>query len=273
MHTLLALLAGMAAAQSVQVYSEFRRIDPKGQMLALDDMDKPREILSPAFARNAFHSLRVAIHVSAGKVYQLNLAQNPEDAVEMKLYRELPAAQGSPIRDRLVPVKLPVTGKGPVHDSFWLDLWATALAPVRRVRVEVQLHDGEGWFIYPMEARILSAIVPQHKPANVALPSYKEPAAAAARQALREFVCNETPPSGPAGLTIRHLLRRNALQDLALARALQVTWGREKLIAALVQAAGGSDPAAWCNEKTQPSTAGSEWYLKVRDFLYREASH
>lgn len=268
------VLTSLAQAQpTVQIYSEFRRVDPAGRIVKADQGGRPREILSPAMIRNAYHTLRVVIDPPKDKWYTLHISQNPDDAVSITFYRELPVSPGSPYLDKLEKVKLPVQGKGAGPESFLLDVWVPGLSPARRIRLEAQLNDGEGWIIAPMEVRILAGIAPQLKAISAPLPPVDQPSDVTARRALREYVCDVKPQGTPARLNGRELIRRNALQDVAIARALQLNWGREKLQAAIVQAAGGTDVASWCAGTQQSSPYGPEWYLRVRDFLYREVSH
>ena len=141
------LSASSAAwAQSLRVYSEFAQIDATGKVTAPAE---PREILSPAIARNAFSSFQVVVDVPSGTPYQLYVAQNPENAVEVTLYRE----NG----DKLEKVEQPVSGDA--TQVFWMDLWTARDAPVQRIKVEPQLHVNNDWVIYPMEARVMEATV------------------------------------------------------------------------------------------------------------------
>ena len=110
---------------------------------------EPREILSPAIARNAFSSFQVVVDVPRGTPYQLYVAQNPENAVEVTLYREN--------SEKLERVEQPVSGNS--TQVFWMDLWTARDAPVARIKVEPQLHVNNDWVIYPMEARVMSATV------------------------------------------------------------------------------------------------------------------
>src|SRR5437870_8255996 len=108
---ILVALAVTAAAQPLSVYSEFARIDVKGNVTL---PESPREILSPAVARNAFSSFQVVVQAPDNKSWWLYMGQNPENAVRITMYRE---AEG-----KLDPVELPVMGKG--TQVFWMDLWA-----------------------------------------------------------------------------------------------------------------------------------------------------
>jgi hypothetical protein len=134
-------------AQSVRVYSEFAVIDAKGEITA---PAQPREILSPAIVRNGFTSFQIVVQVEPGTPYWLYVGQNPEDAVRVTVYRES--------REKLEPVVLPYEGKS--TEVFWMDLWADRNAPVQRIKVEPQLNVGHDWVQYPMEVRVMDAVVP-----------------------------------------------------------------------------------------------------------------
>lgn len=255
-----------APAQTLQLLSEFRRVDPKGEIRLSDAAGKPREILSPGLIRNGFYSLRIVIRPPKGKPYTLDLAQNPENSVILKLYRE--------VGDTLLPVKAPLTGVGAAPESFWLDIQVPANALVRRVRVEVDLHDGETWHQAPMEIRILRGILPALKPAQVELPAAAKPADEFARQAWREWLCDVDAKPAPrsATLTPRSLIYRNALQDVALARILQIRFGREELLKRIMEAFETAGVNAFCSGERPISPLGPDAYSRVRDLLNREAS-
>ena len=50
------LVAGQLGSQTLEIHSEFLRVSPQGEILDVDATPKPREILSPAVARNGFAS-------------------------------------------------------------------------------------------------------------------------------------------------------------------------------------------------------------------------
>jgi hypothetical protein len=182
----LLLFVSMGWAQPLRVYSEFAQIETKpdtaGKVTAPAE---PREILSPAIARNAFSSFQVVVDVPRGTPYQLYIAQNPENAVEVTLYRE----NG----DKLEKVSQPVSGNS--TQVFWMDLWTARDAPVARIKVEPPLHVNNDWVIYPMEARVMNAAIP---------PVAGTP----------DPVCR--PPAGLSSDLVK-LRHRNAQQDAALA--------------------------------------------------------
>lgn len=66
-----------AGAQSLRVVSEFQRFGPFGEVLPVDHVEQPREILSPALARNAYTSFRIVVNIAAETPYFLYAQSNP----------------------------------------------------------------------------------------------------------------------------------------------------------------------------------------------------
>jgi hypothetical protein len=227
-------------AQTLRVYSEFAQVDSKGKVTAPAE---PREILSPALARNAFGSFQVVVDAPAGTAWQLYIAQNPENAARAALYRE----NGSSLQS----VTDPVSGGG--TQIFWLDVWIDRDAPVRRIKVEPQLNINNDWVIYPMEGRVVDAIVPD------AIPNGKWPEdTASPSEVIRGFVCASNPPSAAqskaiATASVETLRFRNAQQDRALAA--------KAAKAELEQKFGACD--------AQIPADDPEWYFRIRDYLLR----
>lgn len=147
---LMAVLAsGGAFGQALRVFSEFVLFDKAGNPAPA----QPREILSPALVRNGFNSFQIAIQAQPLAGWTLYVGQNPENAFKITLYRrtgekfEAIGANAQPVR-----------GQGP--EVLWMDVWADGSAPIQRVKVEPQLMLGADWVIYPMEARVMEAVVP-----------------------------------------------------------------------------------------------------------------
>lgn len=277
-----ALAAASLAAQTVQVYSEFQRLDPKGEILAVDKSPRPREILSPAVVRNAHASFFIAVTVPKDTPFYLFLGQNPENALKPAVYKVAWGQRGAAWwPDRLTPLGLSsedmVADPGPLQPGqtavvYLLDLWVPASTPVSRVRLEVQLNVGDEWIICPMEIRVTDPVSPGLTEPGAPLAPVTASAESTARETLRLYLCGggKKEPEGP--LTIRGLIRRNARQDAALARMLEARCGRDVLSAALLAAiAPQAQAGAWCQAPAFPSSQGAEWYLRVRDYLYRAA--
>src|SRR5260221_8696333 len=177
---LLGLAGGFLAGQSVQVYSEFAQLSDSGEVVAPEN---PREILSPAVARNAFSTFQLAIQVPRGVKFLVYIGQNPDNAAKVTLYRRT--------RGKLEPVVVPYEGES--SQVLWMDLWVEDNAPVRRVKIEPQVGIGGEWMIYPMEVRVTAAALPDHLAA--ARGSADPP------QLMRGVLCRGGPrPLGGGGL-------------------------------------------------------------------------
>ena len=232
----LGLAAGFLSAQSVQVYSEFAQLNDAGEVMAPEN---PREILSPAVARNAFSSFQLAIQVPRGVKFVVYIGQNPDNAAKVTLYR----------RDggKLVPVVVPYEGVS--SEVLWMDLWVDANAPVRRVKIEPQVGIGDDWLTYPIEVRVMKA-----SPVMEAAPA--DQAVAEPLDLMLAFLCGGEPRpligSIPLGAEFRV---RNVRQDMALARASSPALREE-----LKKVMGGCSASA---------PADPEFYLHLRDVLLR----
>jgi hypothetical protein len=239
-------IGGCAPAQPLRVYSEFAKIDAHGNVTA---PESPREILSPAIARNAFSTFQVVIQVPPGTPYTFRVGLNPESAVKVMLYRETAgrAVNGGPELKRIdEPWESSST------QILWMDLWVEKDAPVRRIKVEPQLFLDGDWVIYPMEVRVREQQVPTPS-AQGAVPtaaSFLDPFIV-----MQAALCKKplTVP-GLTATTAAGLRYRNAIQDVALAEAATDA-DREDLKKRL----GG------CNAKLP---ADPEAYLRVRDYFF-----
>jgi hypothetical protein len=277
---LLALsLTSLLDAQSLRVYSEFYRIDPFGKPIPADSGPEPREIISPAVARNGFTSFRIVVTAPPAIPFTLHIAQNPDNTAEIKLYREIYIKSGETwIPDRLEPVEVPYTGTvaqavrtipGQTVQSFWLDARLPATVPPTRFRLEAQLNINQEWIIYPMEVRVQQAVLPAPPESKTGLSPLESPSDSPALSVFREYLCGAPSGKPEPDMSVRLFIRRNALQDAALARALEPSRTRQILHQTLIWSAGFPDltPAAWCKAPKRPDGAGSEWYLKVRQYL------
>ncbi len=279
------IAAACGQAQAVRVYSEFQRIDPFGEIVPADRAERPREILSPALARNAFVSFHVVVELAEGKEQHLFVGQNPEDSIGVSVYAEQWQRRGETwIPDALVPLKLGENAQVPAVAPqvpgqkvmvYMLDLWARKDAPVRRTRVELQLSIGERWVIYPLELRFTQAVVPgaNGAAAGSGLAAIEAPASESAELALREFLCSGAAGKSAAATdgspTVRSIIRRNALQDVLLARSLEAKFGKMGMGTEVLDALGATDRKAWCEAPTHEAALGAEWYLRARDRIYK----
>lgn len=279
------LLAGAACAQPMKVYTEFQRIDPFGNVIPADRAETPREVLSPALARNAWASYFVVLRPPAGGGWYAYVAQNPENAVEVRAYRPVYEKHGElwipdaleplPISESRLPDMAPQV-PGQTIIPVWLELYVAPGAQVRRTRLEIQLHMGDHWVIYPMELRIQQARVPDTGSGQEQVAAVERPASATAEGPLRDYLCGSRPAANGsardgAPATIRSAILRNARQDEALARVLEGLIGRETVLADIASRTPVRDPFRFCKSFTPPADRGAEWYQSVRDYLYRTA--
>jgi hypothetical protein len=262
-----ALAAAALRAQSLEIYSEFQRVDPLGNVVAIDRAEHPREILSPAVARNGYASFHVVVSVPPKTNYLLYIVTNPLDACRVALYKEhFAKAGGGWIPDALSEVhRLPDFGAMPDPDEdipgqntrvYLLDVWIPPEASPGRFRLEAQLKVGY-WIVRPLEVRVIPARIPdgsggQEAGRKITLPRIEEGADAAAAAVLNDYISGAFSPTPVQPLTVREIIRRNAIQDMALAGPPEAL---EKL------------------RKGLPSrqTLGAEWYLRIRDQVYAEA--
>jgi hypothetical protein len=263
--------AGLVPAQRLLLVSEFQRVMPNGAVYEPDRVEKPREIISPAVARNAYASFRVVVEAPRGASYTMYVGQNPDDSVEVRMYREIYAKVGEQlVPDALEAVKLPVVAtvpEGQAVQTYWLDVFVPAKIPASRLRVEVQLNVNDIWYIAPMEVRVRAPKLPGPIRAVGALPPLSARADAAALLPLKLYACggpapqvDETPP------TARQMIRRNAMQDMALGQEREVEETKPAVAAMMVQATGFPTVAAFCSAETLPPR-GAEWWLRLRDYV------
>jgi hypothetical protein len=206
----------------------------------------------------------------AKTMYFLAVQSNPADVFRWTIQEEKFVRQGDFwIPDGLVEVRPPYFGiipdpqaeiAGQTTRVYLLDLWTSKETKPGTVRLEVLIKTAD-WRVYPMEARIRPVQIPDLPAAAAAdaLAAVNLPSDASIWQTLESYVEGgaEFPLVPP--VTVRAIIQRNAVQDLALARQLENQIGREKIVNQI-------------REAMKDRASGPEWYLKVRDFLYREAS-
>jgi hypothetical protein len=247
--------------QSLAVYSELQRVDPFGQIVAADRGVRPREILSPAAPRNGFVSFHVAVTAPPGANYFLYVVTWPQNACRVALYKEhFAKTEAGWIPDALEPIThLPHFGAMPDPAAnipnqttrvYLLDVWLPPDAKPPAFRLEVQLKMGD-WTIWPMEVRVLPVSVPAaHGDTTRPLPAIGQSADTAARAPVEDYLRGVQESREIDAETVRAVIRRNAVQDMALA--------------------GQIDREALKNLWQAPHPAGAEWYFRVRDWIYRQ---
>lgn len=266
---LLGLMASARlASQTLEVHSEFLRVNPRGEILAVDATPAPREILSPAMVRNGFASFHVVVRSQRPTSYFLLAGTNPPDILRTAIYKEKFVKRGEDwIPDALELLRppnfeaIPDAGAavpGQTASVYLLDVWVPPEAPAGTVRLEVQLKIGE-WIIYPMEVRVLPARVPAIAGVASPLPGIEQRADEAAMAPLLDYMDGHGKETRRVSMapprSVREVIRRNAEQDMALARVLD----SKALLPTL-------------KVKLAPAAMGGEWYLGVRDLIYRLSS-
>jgi hypothetical protein len=223
--------------------------------------------------RNAYASFHIAITTTSRESYFLNVQTNPPDVAPWALHEQHFVQAGDAwIPDLLVKARYPFFGVMPNPDQripgqttrvYLLDVWVPAELQESAFRLEVLAKVGYVR-VAPLEVRVLPVVVPERAAADkaYALPAAEEPASAAARAVLDAYLEGRD-LSGPGPLnSVRAAIARNALQDVALAKRLEARLGRR----AIVESIRSLLP------EHQGQASGAEWYLRVRDYLYREAA-
>lgn len=275
--------APTAGHMDVRVYSELRRIGPDGAPVEADSIGRPREILSPALARQSYTSFRIAVSAPLGQKFTLFLGENPENILQTTLYKESWTHTGKAwIPDAIEKVNAPYTGVipdaslGPEAQSvqsFWLDVYTPSKAPIRRVRLEVQLNVGDQWIIYPMEMRIGALITPKPEAISPALADLRLPASETALEYLETYLCGAKQRLGASPPNGRQLIFRNAQQDVLWARMIEGAKGRDFAVAGILSALGAADVKSWCERRQEPQSGyDPESYWKLRNWLMKNAT-
>src|SRR5262245_47402275 len=129
----LIIAASQLAPQTVNVYSEFLRVNPRGEVLAADATPKPREILSPALVRNGFASFQVVVRSPRPTSYFLFVSANPANIFRAEIYKERFVKHGEEwfpdILERVQPPNFEVIPDGEAGIpgqsacAYLLDIW------------------------------------------------------------------------------------------------------------------------------------------------------
>jgi hypothetical protein len=203
------------------------------------------------------------VSVPAKESYFLYVIPNPATACRVNVYKEhfvqTPAGW---IPDTLTELqRLPDFGVMPDPDDgiegqttrvYLVDLWIPPNADVARFRLEIQLKVAD-WTVRPMEVRIVEARyadvpVGDDRP----LPPVEWGADAPAVQVIGGYYRGTELKMPPPGLTVRGILRRNAVQDVSLG-------GRSLWLRAL--------DFFRANTVFSPRPWGAEWCQRLRDAL------
>lgn len=263
----LSLCGTAARAQEINTYSEFLRFGPLGKIVQPDHEAKPRELLSPAVPRNGHLTVRVVVDAPPPTNFFVYAGSNPVDVLKVKIYRELWTKCGNEdCPDWLVEVPSPTFGALPENShwqpkqttrSFIFDIYVPPDTPPRRVRIEALLKTGF-WTVAPLEVRVTDQTVPAMAaallPREWDVADVSEPAWATAYRQYLRWTFGAKPELPPGILRTRDLIQRNAAEDMLLAEAMKLHTPPMLTMA--------WTPFAF-------PQAGGEWYLRVRDYIYR----
>lgn len=280
-------LCGVASAQLVRVGSEFIRYTPTGEIFPQDRVANPAEALSPPLVRGVWNSFRIIVEVEPGTVFRLFTAQNPENAMQTRIFREVVSkgSQGWEIQRReFVPEpfrSIPVSAGESQHEqttyTFWLDVRPPQDYPAERLKLEAQILLQGQWYIHPMEIRVIDLTLPSIPPGQGELPEASVGAQTADlpyRDVVREFVCAAPEargrtlavPAGGEGSLEMHAARTFDFVLDALVRAE----GRDAVSATVNQFLGIQDSSTWCRKPVFPTGSyGPEWPVVLRNRLLR----
>jgi hypothetical protein len=218
--------------------------------------------------RNGHLSVHAVVTAPTGTNYFFYAASNPPDILQIKIYREHFTRCGATFcPDWLTEQNSPSFGAipeslfslhGQTSRSYLLDIWAPPDTPPRRVRVEALLKTGI-WFVAPMEVRIVAPVVPESP--SMAARLFEEnvapieaPSSVTAHIQLLRYLARLPVQSPIRILRLRDIIQRNAAEDMLLANSFGFGYPDLNLFSWW--------PFIYPN-------MGSEWYLKIRDFLYR----
>ena len=259
----LSVLCGQA--QDIEIHSEFQRYNPLGRVVRQDREISPREVLSPAVPRNGHLTVQVVVLAPPSTTYFLYVGANPPDALKVTIYRQHFVPCGTDYcPDWLTEVKSPSFGALPesVHwlpnqtaRSYIFDIYVPPDVPPRRVRIEALMKTGI-WMVAPMEVRVIEPIVPAWHtlPREFNSAPVGEPLSATAQRQLLRFVNGQPPQIPPGILRLSDLIQRNAAEDMLLADVMGLRSPQMNML-------------AW-TPFVFPQI-GPEWYLRVRDMVFR----
>jgi hypothetical protein len=266
---LLAAAGTALSGQRLLMYSEFQRVRPDGEVAQADRVEHRRELISPAVARNAFTTWRIAVEAPPGADYHLYIGQNPDDTAKVTLYQEEYTRHGEEwLPDSIKPQALPhsaVLSEGQKVQTYLLDVWIPDSAPVGRFRLEVQLNVAGRWVIYPLEVRVQQAMAPAKAAPTGPLPGPQSRADQSVRKAACEFIRDQPAAKDAQPLDrTAAFVERNARQDLLIAKTQPAA-----AIHSLLLTASGFPALDTLCEMTTPTPRGAEWWLRFRDQLYQ----
>lgn len=281
------LLCLLAAGQPIRVGTIFTRYTPTGETFPQDRVSAPVEALSPPLVRGVWNSFRIIVDVEPATVFRLFLAQNPEDAMQTRVFREVVSKgpRGWEVERRVftpLPFRsssLPDAERAPDRTTytFWLDVRPPHNYPSERLKLEAQVLIQGQWFLHPMEIRVVDLSLPVPPPGQADLPLGtlgERTADLPFQDVVRGFICAAP---GAQGATIRVEEGSAGTLEAHAARtfdfvldALAQGAGRAAVRGVFANFLGYQDPQTWCRKPVYPAaTYGSEWPAVLENRLLR----
>ncbi|MCW5962571.1 MAG: hypothetical protein KIT83_00925 [Bryobacterales bacterium] len=280
----------MLPAQPVRAMTEFARFTPAGELFPQDGIRQPVEVLSPPLVRGAWNAFRVVVDVEPGQQFRLYIGQNPNNAMRVRVLREVVEehAEGWRIARRelvLLPFRsesLPAVERSPGRTTytFWMEVQPPRNYPTRRLKLEPQVLVDNQWFVYPMEIRVLDLDIDIRGLPTRALTDVRNetPAAvpdAAHAKLLEEALCGDPGARYLDAAAVLQPSGRERESASVFARAmdaLATQHSRDDVEQGIVGFLNISDRGAWCKQPSFPrDRLGTEWPAVLRNRLLQLA--
>ncbi len=283
-------LSMAASAQPIRATTEFARFTHTGEPFPQDGVRQPLEVLSPPLIRGTWNAFRIVVDVEPGQNFRLYVAQNPNNAMRVRVLREVveESPEGWRITGRrfvLLPFRsesLPAAERPAERTTytFWLEVQPPRNYRARRLKLEPQLLLDDQWFVYPMEIRVLDLDVDvRGLPARQSLDATGEKPAVAPDFAyaalMQQALCGEPEASflsAAAGLQPLDRERESASSFARALDSLAAKHPREEVEKELLRALRIPDRSAWCAQPVFPKERlGVEWPATMKNRLLQMA--
>lgn len=269
---LLCAAAGSSQPVQVRIYSEFDRLNTRGERFESVPGREAIEILSPAAVRNGFVSFHVAVTARPGILYWFAVQSSAPDAFRVRVYKEH-AAPDSLVHDDLREEPKPLYFLGVMPDRagpaatdvYLLDIWTPLETAPGTYRLEVMVKEAY-WVVAPMEIRVLPAAVPKTSSqfCPVSLPPKERPLEDLAAEPLLAAMSGNPLPCSIPPRTVREVIRRNAMQDASFVLSLPPERRQaiaDRLLSQLLSQAGFLN-----------FSVAADWYPPIRRMIQNTAS-
>lgn len=284
------VFTSILSAQPVRTMTEFARFTPTGELFPQDGIRQPVEVLSPPLVRGAWNAFRLVVDVEPGQQFRLFIGQNPNNAMRVRLLREV-VEEGEegwriarrelvllPFRSETIPAAERSAGR--TTYTFWMEVQPPRNYPARRLKLEPQVLIDNQWFIYPMEIRVLDLDIDiRGLPTRALVDARNEvPAAvpdAAYAKLLEEALCGDPGArflDAAAGLQPLDRERESAAAFARALDGLSAQHSREDVEQGIVSFLNISERSAWCKQPVFPRDRfGTEWPAVLRNRLLQLA--